>query len=145
MEYIDWPVRAVSPDLAPERKHETDGAFDLRLEDDLTISPGEPAMVSLGISSAIPEGSLGLLFMRSSIAHNYRLALTNKVGLIDASYRGTVKASLVNEGMQPVYLDAGTRLAQLAILPLTPVSMVLVDGLNETERGSGGFGSTGEA
>lgn len=109
----------------------------------LTVAPGETVMVHTGIAVAIPEGYVGLIFARSGLATKRGLAPANKVGVIDADYRGELMVSLHNHSGAAQTIEAFERVAQLVIMPCVQVSYEEVDSLNETARGAGGFGSTG--
>ncbi|RHF77789.1 dUTP diphosphatase, partial [Coprococcus comes] len=96
-----------------------------------------------GIEVAIPEGYFGALAIRSSLACKHGLMLANSLGIIDSCYRGPVKAKLVNIGRCPYTINPGDRIAQLLIIPCVHATFVQVDELPESDRGAGGFGSTG--
>ena len=110
----------------------------------LTIPPHSTVMLSTGISIEIPVGYCGLIFARSGLASKRGLAPANKVGVIDADYRGEVKVALHNHTDTPQIVENGERVAQLAIVPFLKAEFTVVDGLSDTERGEGGFGSTGK-
>ena len=107
------------------------------------IVPGGTALIRTGIAVAIPQGYVGLVFARSGLAAKQGLAPANKVGVIDADYRGEVMVFLHNHGSQPQTIEDGERIAQLVITPYLTAQFEPVDELDETQRGSGGFGSTG--
>ena len=100
-------------------------------------------MIPLGFAMAIPAGWVGLTFARSGLASKRDLAPANKVGVIDADYRGEWFIPLHNHGEQPRTVEPGERIAQLVIVPCMTAAFFEVDSLDETERGAGGFGSTG--
>ena len=102
----------------------------------VTIAPGETYLVHTGISAAIPEGYAGLIYARSGLA-------TKKVGVIDADYRGEIMVALHNHSNQPAEIENGERIAQMVITPFLTAEFVETAELDETERGAGGFGSTG--
>lgn len=101
-------------------------------------------LVKTGVALAIPEGYVGLIYARSGIATKRSLAPANKVGVIDADYRGEVKVALHNHSDKPETVECGERVAQLAILPFLKADFELSDELSDTVRGAGGFGSTGK-
>ncbi len=107
------------------------------------IAPGETVLIRTGLSLEIPEGYAGLIYARSGLASKRGLAPANKVGVIDADYRGEVLVALHNHSSLPASLEAGERIAQLVITPFLRVEFEPSDELSETERGAGGFGSTG--
>ena len=108
------------------------------------IAPGGTALIRTGIAVAIPQGYMGLIFARSGLAAKQGLAPANKVGVIDADYRGELMVFLHNHGSHPQTIEDGERVAQLVITPCFTAQFQIVDELDETQRGSGGFGSTGK-
>ena len=113
------------------------------IEKDLYINPHETVMIGTGIAMEIPDGYFGAIFARSGLASKQGLRPANCVGAIDADYRGEVKVALHNDTNETQMIQAGSRIAQLVILPYKPVTFEIVDDLDETDRGEGGFGSTG--
>ena len=111
----------------------------------LSLAPGQSALVPTGLAVAIPEGYVGLLFARSGLAVRQGLCLANGVGVIDSDYRGELCVALLNLGAQPVSITGSMRIAQLALLPVAQASIDLRPSLDSTQRGTGGFGSTGLA
>lgn len=109
----------------------------------VTIPTHSTYLVHTGISVEIPEGYCGLIFARSGLASKRGLAPANKVGVIDADYRGEVMVALHNHTDRTQTVEGGERIAQLAIVPFLKADFELVDELSDTKRGSGGFGSTG--
>ena len=107
------------------------------------IAPHATVMIGTGIAIEIPEGYCGLIFARSSLGTKRGLAPANKVGVIDADYRGEVKVCLHNHSDIPATVEHGERIAQLAIVPFLKAEFEQVDELSDTVRGAGGFGSTG--
>ena len=107
------------------------------------IAPGGTALIRTGIAISIPQGYVGLVFARSGLATRQGLAPANKVGVIDADYRGEVMVFLHNHGSHPQTVEDGDRIAQLVVTPYLTAQFQIVDELDETQRGSGGFGSTG--
>lgn len=119
------------------------------LDADITINPGETSFVHTGIAMAIPEGYAGFLYARSGLSCKQGLAPANKVGVIDADYRGEIMVALHNHSNQPVTVKNQDRIAQLAIQPimqadLTVLSATEFDNNYSSVRGEGGFGSTGK-
>lgn len=113
------------------------------LENTETINPGETKLIKTGLSMEIPVGYAGLIYARSGLASKKGLAPANKVGVIDSDYRGEVMVALHNHGNVVQEVSPKERIAQLVITPFLKVEYNLVDELNETVRGEGGFGSTG--
>ncbi|MDD6208690.1 MAG: dUTP diphosphatase [Clostridiales bacterium] len=113
------------------------------MEDCVTIQPGETTLIHTGIAMEIPEGYAGLIYARSGLASKKGLAPANKVGVVDADYRGEIMVALHNHSNMPQTLESGERIAQMVITPFLTASYVEVPELSETVRGEGGFGSTG--
>lgn len=107
------------------------------------INPGETKLIKTGLSMEIPIGYAGLIYARSGLASKKGLAPANKVGVVDADYRGEIMVALHNHSNIPQEISPKERIAQLVIAPFLKVEYNLVDELNETARGEGGFGSTG--
>ncbi|MBQ7160380.1 MAG: dUTP diphosphatase [Clostridia bacterium] len=110
---------------------------------DVTIDPGNTALIHTGIACEIPEGYVGLIFARSGLATKRGLAPANKVGVIDSDYRGELMVSLYNQSPDIQTVERRERIAQLAIVPYLRAEFEEADELSDTERGEGGFGSTG--
>ena len=108
-----------------------------------TINPGETVMIGTGIAMAIPKSCVGLVFARSGMATKRGLRPANCVGVIDSDYRGEIIVALHNDSQTQETIKAGERIAQLAIVPYIKVECDITDELDTTERGAGGFGSTG--
>ena len=109
----------------------------------LTFAPGETVAVPTGIACELPEGTVGLVCARSGMATKRGLAPANKVGVIDSDYRGEIAVGLCNLSDEPFTIRPGDRIAQLVVTPCPPVSFLPAEELSETERGAGGFGSSG--
>ncbi len=109
----------------------------------IEIPPAETVMIPTGLALQIPAGYAGLIYARSGMASKRGLAPANKVGVIDSDYRGEVMVALHNHGNQPAQVEPGERIAQLVITVVPPTSYLEVDTLDDTDRGEGGFGSTG--
>jgi dUTP pyrophosphatase len=108
-----------------------------------TLQPGERAMIGTGLAFAIPAGFEGQVRPRSGLAREHGVTCANAPGTIDADYTGPVIILLINHGDRPVRIEPGQRIAQLVIAPVVQAELVEADALPATERGSGGFGSTG--
>jgi dUTP pyrophosphatase len=137
--------RRLDPDAPlPSRARPGDAGLDLCSGVDVEVGPGERAMVPTGLAVAIPEGHAGLVLPRSGLASRQGLTLANAPGLIDAGYRGEVTCALVNlDRSAAVTIHRGDRIAQLVVVALAEVTPEWVDDLPPSERGQGGFGSTG--
>lgn len=114
------------------------------LDGDVTIEPGETAFIPTGLAMELPRGFVGLIYARSGLACKRGLAPANKVGVIDSDYRGEFIVALYNHGKEPQTVSHGERVAQLVITPVLFPSYMEVQELNDTQRGEGGFGSTGK-
>lgn len=110
-----------------------------------TINPHETKKISTGLGMEIPHGYAGLIFARSGLATKRGLRPANCVGVVDSDYRGEVIVALHNDSAEPQQINHGDRIAQLVIVPYATVLFEVVDDLESTERGDGGFGSTGTA
>lgn len=114
----------------------TDGA--------VTFAPGETKLIRTGLAVEIPEGYAGLIYARSGLATKRGLAPANKVGVVDADYRGEVMVSLHNHSTVPQTVESGERIAQLVVTPFLKAEYTEAEELSDTARGAGGFGSTGK-
>lgn len=141
----------------PRRAHPTDAGVDLtsigfidergtRIEtkERISVRPGELVKVRTGIKTAIPAGYVGLLVVRSSLGVKHGLSLANDVGIIDSDYRGEIIVCLRNTTRECAGLQLGERVAQLVVVPVSLAPWVEVEHLDATDRGEGGFGSTGK-
>lgn len=133
--------------LLPTRAHADDAGADMRADipAPLTINPGESKWVGTGVRVEIPEGHFGLQCARSGIACNHGVTLANGVGVIDSGYRGEVRAKLVNLGLAPYTVQPGERICQLLVLPCELPRFECVTALSDSDRGEGGYGSTGRS
>lgn len=109
----------------------------------MTLKPGERAMAPTGLTIALPQGYEAQVRPRSGLAAKHGVTCLNSPGTIDADYRGEVKVILINHGQEPFVIKRGERIAQMVIAPVTRAMLVQVETLDETQRGAGGFGSTG--
>jgi dUTP pyrophosphatase len=139
------PVRRLHPDaIVPRRAFGGDAGLDLHAIEAVTLAPGARASVATGIAVAIPEGQAGLVLPRSGLAARSGIALVNAPGLIDAGYRGELKVLLLNTDREtPCEIAVGDRIAQLVLIRVELPQPVEVDALPGSERGEGGFGSSG--
>ena len=113
-------------------------------ENTVTVAPHETVFVHTGLSFEIPEGFGGFIYARSGLASKKGLAPANKVGVVDADYRGEVMVALHNHSEVPQTVEPGERVAQLVIAPFLKAEFTVAEELSETVRGTGGFGSTGK-
>lgn len=139
-------VKKTHPDAAlPIRATDGSAGADLcaRLDNPLTLWPGQSASISTGVAIEIEPGWVGLVFGRSGLGIKHNITLANSVGVIDSDYRGEVMVGLINHGEKSYEIQPGERIAQLVLVPAPAAAIVEVDELSNTARGSGGFGSTG--
>jgi dUTP pyrophosphatase len=128
----------------PAYAHPGDAGADLATAVDVTLAPGERALVPTGLALALPDGYVALVHPRSGLAARHGLSIVNAPGTIDAGYRGEIKVLLVNhDPHEPVELRRGDRIAQLVVQRFERAHFVAVDELPESARGAGGYGSTG--
>lgn len=132
-------------DGAPLPKHAKpgDAGMDLTARETVTIPPHETVLVGTGVAMEIPEGYVGLVFPRSGMASKRGVNLANCVGVIDSGYRGEIKAPLYNMTRFTQKVMKGERVCQIAVMPCMTCECIEVDSLSASERGEGGFGSTG--
>ena len=140
-------VRRVGPVEVPLPAYQTEGAAGLDLcaavVDAVVIPPGERRFVPTGLAIAIPPGFEGQVRPRSGLARKHGIGIVNSPGTIDSDYRGEVGIVLINHGREPFVVEQGARIAQLVIAPVARAEIVVVTELDETNRGEGGYGSTG--
>ena len=138
-------VKRLDPDVPmPRYARASDAGLDLHAAARVVIEPGARALVGTGLAIAIPAGYAGLVLPRSGLALRNGVTVLNAPGLIDAGYRGEVRVLLINHDPgAAAILERGERIAQLVIQAVETVELIEVDELSPTERGSGGFGSTG--
>jgi dUTP pyrophosphatase len=138
--------KRLTPDaIAPTQQ--TDGAagFDLHALTDVTLYPGERSLVKTGIAVQIPKGYVGMVCSRSGLALKHGVFVLNAPGIVDSDYRGDVGVILMNMGGYEYTVLSGDRIAQLVIAPIGKSVVMEVSELDDTQRGAGGFGSTGIA
>ena len=134
----------ITPDATlPSYKTEGSAGLDLSCSEDFEIKPMERKLVSTGISVAVPEGYEAQIRPRSGLAIKHGISMVNTPGTIDSDYRGEVKIIMINYGKDAVCFSKGERVAQMVICPVARVELQVVESLDETDRGQGGFGSTG--
>ncbi len=114
------------------------------IDEPAIINPHETVKIGTGLSIAVPEGYFGAIFARSGLALKEGLRPANCVGVADSDYRGEYIVAIHNDGTEPKTVNPGERIAQLVIMPFLPAEFIETEELNETERGAGGFGSTGK-
>lgn len=130
----------------PVRGTPGSAGLDLRavLDEPMTLPPGALVSVPTGIAIGLPSpDTVGLVFARSGLAVKHGIGLSNGVGVIDSDYTGEIRVGLINQSAVPYDLHPGERIAQLVVMPICRPELVEADTLEDTERGAGGFGSTG--
>ena len=131
----------------PLPKYETNGSSGMDLAANINasidINPGRTAIIPTGLALSIPKGFEVQIRPRSGLAAKKKISVLNTPGTIDADYRGEIKVILINLGQEPFKIEKGFRIAQMVVCPTVQAQLKEVDDLNQTERGTGGFGSTG--
>lgn len=142
---IELPVTRLRAGVAlPAQAYPGDAGLDLAADEHVTLAPGERAVVGTGLAVAIPAGYAGLVVPRSGLAARHGLSEVNAPGLVDSGYRGELKVIVLNTDREtPFAIEPGMRIAQLVVVALPDVSVVEVGELPDSERGNGGFGSSG--
>lgn len=143
--HVVVPIKRIDPAVElPSYAYEGDAGLDLRSNEDVVLAPLERRLVGTGLAVAIPEGYAGFVQPRSGMALKRGLSMANTPGLIDSHYRGELKVCAVNlDPETPISIERGERIAQLVIQRVPTVTLVEVEDLDETDRGTGGFGSSG--
>lgn len=129
--------------VTPTRGSEEAAGYDLYAATAVEVAPGQTVKIPTGISIALPKNTFGAIFARSGLATKRGLAPANKVGVVDSDYRGPVIVALYNQSAEVQKIEKGERIAQLVVIPYMPVIFEEKEELDDTERGEGGFGSTG--
>lgn len=148
---MDLKIKAVSPKIGreiPYPYYATAGAAAMDLcacvDGPVEVAPGALVSLPTGIAIALPSAEyVALVFARSGLGVRHGITLSNGVGVIDSDYRGEIRVGLTNLSSVPYTIQPGDRIAQLAVLPVARARLQIVEELDETQRGSGGFGSTG--
>lgn len=142
---INLPIKRLDPTVElPSYAYAGDAGLDLRASESVVLKPLERRLVSTGLAIAIPEGYAGFVQPRSGLALRKGLSMANTPGLIDAHYRGELKVCAVNlDSQNNIIIERGERIAQLVIQKVPVVTLTEVDELDETDRGTAGFGSSG--
>lgn len=136
-------IKVLDSKCLPIKAHTCDAGYDLKARKETSVFPQDTEFIPTGVCVEIPVGMVGLLFPRSSISKT-PLRMANSVGVIDSGFTGEIKVPLYNTSEVEIRdIDKYERIAQLVIVPLADVSLEIVDELEDTDRGEGGFGSTG--
>ncbi len=145
---MDLKIKLLSPDaVLPQYATAGAAALDLtaRIDEPVTIAPRQLVTLPTGIAIALPSAEyVALVFARSGLGVKHGIALSNGVGVIDSDYRGEIRVGLTNLSDVPYTIQPGDRVAQLAVVPVVRADVTPVAELDETDRGTGGFGSTGK-
>lgn len=143
---VELPAQLTAEATTPSYAHDGDAGLDLHSIEGLVLRPGERRLVGTGVSVEIPTGHVGLIAPRSGLAKKEGVTVLNAPAVIDSGYRGELKVLLVNTDRMARYqVRAGDRIAQLLIVPVVRALVTTVERLAPSERGEGGFGSTGRA
>lgn len=144
-EHVNLTIKRLDEDVElPRYAYPGDAGLDLRSNADLVLEPFERKLIPTGLAISIPEGYAGFVQPRSGLALKQGLSFPNTPGLIDSHYRGELKVVAINlDPQNPILINKGDRIAQLVIQEVPVVNLVEVKELDETDRGSGGFGSSG--
>ena len=130
--------------FCPKKAHPDDAGYDLYSRIDAVLKPLSGMAIPVGFAMELPAGYEAQIRPRSGLAAKHHITVTNSPGTVDANYRGEVKAILYNLGREPFIIQRGDRIAQMVICKLPEINLVGATELSETDRGSGGFGSSGE-
>ena len=145
MDSIEVKFKKLDPSIdLPRYAYEGDAGLDLRANETLDLAPFERCLISTGLAIAIPDGYAGFVQPRSGLALKQGFTVLNTPGLIDAHYRGELKIIAINlDNSQTIHIERGDRIAQLVIQKVPTVRLVEAEELDQTDRGCGGFGSSG--
>jgi dUTP pyrophosphatase len=128
----------------PAYAHPGDAGADLVSTDDVVLKPGHRATVGTGVAIALPEGFVAFVVPRSGLAARHGITIVNSPGTVDAGYRGEIRVTLLNtDGRESYTISEGDRIAQLIVMPVSRARFIPVERLPGSDRGEGGFGSTG--
>jgi dUTP pyrophosphatase len=142
--HLPIKVRKLTPDATiPCYAHPGDAGLDLFANEDVVLEPGQSGLVPTGISIELPANTEAQVRPRSGLALKHQVTVLNSPGTIDEGYRGQVSVIMINHGKHPFHVEKGMKIAQMIIGPVLQADMVEVDELSDTQRGEGGFGSTG--
>ena len=140
---IEIEIQLISPNgKVPSQKHASDIGYDISSSNDVTLKSNEVTLVNTGIAISLPQQCAGFVLPRSGLSTKHKITLINSPGLIDPGYTGELLVPLMNHGDKDYDIRAGDRIAQLVLVYTHGVDFKVVDSLPETDRSSGGFGST---
>lgn len=131
--------------VIPQRATAGSAGLDLKacLTEPVTLKKGEHAVIPTGLAVKVEEGFAAMLFARSGLAVKHGIGLLNGVGVVDSDYRGEICVGVINQFEEPYTIEPGERIAQMVVMPVSLAPVLEVESLDETDRGAGGFGSTG--
>ena len=131
--------------VIPQRATAGSAGLDLRacLTEPVTLKKGEHALIPTGLAVKVEDGFAAMLFARSGLAIKHGIGLLNGVGVVDSDYRGEIRVGVINQFEEAYTIEPGERIAQMVVMPVSLAPVIEVDELDETDRGAGGFGSTG--
>ncbi len=131
--------------VIPQRATAGSAGLDLKacLTEPVTLQKGEHAVIPTGLAVKVEEGFAAMLFARSGLAVKHGIGLLNGVGVVDSDYRGEICVGVINQFEEPYTIEPGERIAQMVVMPVSLAPVLEVESLDETDRGAGGFGSTG--
>ncbi len=131
--------------VIPQRATAGSAGLDLKacLTEPVTLKKGEHAVIPTGLAVKVEEGFAAMLFARSGLAVKHGIGLLNGVGVVDSDYRGEICVGVINQFEEPYTIEPGERIAQMVVMPVSLAPVLEVETLDETDRGAGGFGSTG--
>lgn len=135
-------VKMNSQAIIPTKAYPDDAGFDLFATVEQTILPGEYKKIPIGLGLQLPPWTEAQIRPRSGLAAKFGITVLNTPGTVDAGYRGEIQVVLINHGKNPFEVNIGMRIAQMVIQPVYPVDLIEVENLDDTPRGTGGFGST---
>lgn len=142
---MELKILKLSPEaIVPQYAHKDDSGMDLFAINDLVLKSGEHKLVKTGISIELPENTEAQIRPRSGMALKNGITVLNTPGTIDEGYRGEIGIILINHSKEDFQITKGMKIAQMVIMPVLKPKVIVVDKLSETERGEGGFGSTGK-
>ena len=140
---IEIEIQLISSNgKVPSQKHVSDIGYDISASDDVTLKSNEVTLVNTGIAINLPQQCAGFVLPRSGLSTKHKITLINSPGLIDPGYTGELLVPLINHSDDDYEIKAGDRIAQLVLINTNSVNFKVVDSLPETDRSSGGFGST---
>jgi dUTP pyrophosphatase len=141
---LSLKIKLIHPNaILPRFAHPGDAGLDLYSVENKEIPPSASALIATGLVLELPEHTEAQIRPRSGLALKHQITLLNSPGTIDYGYRGEIKVIMINHGKEPFIVEEGMKIAQMVVKPVLPVNIVQVEDLSDTDRGAGGFGSSG--